>query len=840
MSIFSVNSASFDNVDISGSLLLSGKKIENVISSTTKYGLVKYADSSPDETDLNAWNTWKGYFYFTFNSGSWWTGSKTTRVQIPYVNYPTLKIENTEYPNNPWILGDGGTQSQWDDFTNYYYKLESFFNKTSDIKNTIITFTSVDYPGTVKKFRIKDLKFYTPLFSGSSFSQNVPWYLQSKTLLSEPVLQTYPFLPNNVQVIDDMAFSELKYNIVSSNENTPIGDLDFSKIFLIGGTGNAGLNGYIDPIEGQLRTSILFSQYDLEVEEVFSSYDTNDPAFFPSPMTIPLQETFFHIDFEDVNITKRKVIHFVTSSMDITIPDWTEKITTICVGAGGGGGGGASGFIHSSSISYEQKIRDGFDDVDGTFGSFTPGLNKNFGHEFVTGGGGGAGGNIAKEILDGNFVIDNRGKKLNITIGLPGKGGLGSSYFNDVVATQTKMNNNKTENDRWKVLLNTDYLFKADMGNLSWPIFPKNYNSINAFHPDATFYPLYSSVTSISPIGNEYNGKPGGDTSISLDRSYTFVIATGGAGGTSGLSIRDSAEAFHLFCGSTEHIPSLVMVPGGANNLYQSMGSEVRLGGPGGYGISMPAPKQTILTKTPAFKTDPYIDELWEHTLFANKAIDIPWKKNNLLGDDNANNIFPIGNTVKGNLTISDMYLKYNSNGELPDLPAPTGGGGGCGASFTGLDRRNASIYSTQIQKHGGPLSRFFNIPDDWFEKMADLITGSIELGLGGSNTLTEYLINDTDENGVLYQYELNSTGSHGGYGFYGIETDNKLSPNGVIYTNIQPQSGVDFGYGGGGGAGRYVLDHNDKFRTDDENLYPTKGQDGADGGRGLAIIIFE
>lgn len=736
----------------------------------------------------------------------------------------------------------GLTQLSYDEIDkwyNYVFKLFDVVNK--GLTDTVLTLKSADFPTTYKKFKIKGGTVYTEFDYENTRSKKINWGDKLLTMSGQNGWidwNNWNDVPINNRVNNPSMFTNSNYYSESLNMYP---DYVLAREF-----------DNNDPIS---QRQFGLTYFDLNVEEVESSFEWYEERFFsnrvtpvsssvePKHCTDGIDETqndLFWIDFVDVSPIKRKIIHFVTSSTNITVPDWTEEITTICIGAGGGGGGGASGFAHSESIQYEQKIRDNENDVNGSPGSYTPGSNKPFGHEFVTGGGGGAGGCVAITTVKGNFVKNNRGNPLSITVGSPGTGGLGSSYFNDVVATKYKLSQNSAENDRWKILLNTEYLFKVTMGFPISPIKPKQFDSVGAFDVDTPFYPLYSGITTMSPSGNQYNGKPGGATFVELG-SRILASAQGGNGGTGGISIRDSAEPFHLMCGSPEHSPALVMVPGGANEEMSltNVGQDIRIGGPGGYGISMPTPKQTITLRQP-HKQDSYIDELWEHTIKANNAIDIPWTKDTSLGDANANNVFPIGNTVRGNVSNADLYLKYNSNGyDVPTKPAPTGGGGGCGVLWSGLDRRDASIYSANYVKHNTIVHRY-GIPNDWFEVLADLITGSISLGLGGTNTITEYLINEADETGKIFSLQLNSTGSHGGYGKYGIATDNNLSPNNIVYEDLQPQPGQDFGYGGGGGAGRYVLNHSDKFRTDDESLYPTKGQDGADGGRGLAIIIFE
>ena len=837
MSIFSVNTASFQNIsvadylDVTGSIYINGQALANT---STKYGTLAFNRGVSGEysyyTPMEV-NPPFASFRFPTNPRDW----------SQSVNRITMDIWN-----GVWITGlDGysGSLSQRysynsNDTIDFWY---NYINKLTDVVNkgltdTVLTLKSVDFPNTFKQFKIKGGTYYT-YDSPNNRATKINWG-DNFTNFSNT---TWTNLPNSNKITNPTMFSLSEWDAENYNMWP-----DYYEFRATDG----------EPIDTPT------AYFDLDVEQISSDHEWWEEKLFTNRITpvLPTVEPdnninaideykndLFFVDFEDVAPTKRrKIIEFVTGSKNITVPSWAEKITSICIGAGGGGGGGASGYIHSDAIPFLEDPNENKQDITGSPGNRVPASNKPFGHEFVTGGGGGAGGCVAIETLTGQKVKDNRGNSLSVTVGSPGQGGLGSSYSDDDVAAKSGNQSSTEEINRWKILLSTDFLFKVDMSNmLGLDIHPKSVDVTSNSLVFTNFSMLNSGVTTISPSGNEYNGKSGGDTFVSLANN-TFALAKGGNGGTAGLAIRDSATPYHLMCRSLDHTPSLAMVPGGANKKSDCIGSEVRVGGPGGYGITMPSPLQRWTKKiTPDNINDIYYDEygngLYDQTLFANKAIDVPYKPVSNRPLENANNNFPIGNTVRGNVSTANNYLKYSSNGyDVPTKPAPTGGGGGCGVSFAGLDQRNASVYSSLYNKTLGYLKDNAQVPNDFFQRTANLITGSFLLGLGGTNTVTEYLINEADENGKLYSLELNSTGSHGGYGKYGIEVDNYLSPNNIVYENLQPQPGQDFGYGGGGGAGRYVLDHTDKFRTDDESLYPTKGQDGADGGRGLAIIIFE
>jgi hypothetical protein len=583
-------------------------------------------------------------------------------------------------------------------------------------------------------------------------------------------------------------------------------------------------------------------------DKIYSNQTLNENDlidFFNSDFYVDIEIT--DIDKKINNATnKRKTITYVSSTTDITVPCWADKITVYAVGAGGGGGGGASGYAHTGSTSYMGILGpEIFSTIaEGTPGNYTPKQDSEIGHEFVTGGGGGAGGCVVITTLKGDSVITNRDKKMTIFIGDGGEGGSGSSYLNDVVAKKYLDSTNASpylsEHNAWKVV--------ESVYGRSLQSDPTN--------------ELDFSTAVISPFGELYNGKPGSDTMVFLD-GKKIVQAQGGNGGTAGFSLKAYFPPFHLTCDVPDHIPANVFVPGGANDSTSNFpkNAEIRIGGPGGYGVSMPT----------LFQSNPYTSnfedryEISAKTFFANVAPDIPFaiyaKRDhvrniqgsvtyapeiNNLSENLSKTFLPYGNTTR-KVSYRSEHLKYSSNGNiLPEKPAPTGGGGGVGATYKGLDQRSFELYNDfreAMQRQ--PLDE--NILQLWSNK----VTGSISYGFGGVSLFNDYLINDIDENGITYQWPTGSWdvyyGGSGGYGSYGINTDNTITEwagNPVI--NGSPSSGLFFaieeaaGYGGGGGAGRYVLNYEDKYRTDNEQLYPTRGQNGANGQDGFCIIVFE
>lgn len=113
-------------------------------------------------------------------------------------------------------------------------------------------------------------------------------------------------------------------------------------------------------------------------------------------------------------------------------------------------------------------------------------------------------------------------------------------------------------------------------------------------------------------------------------------------------------------------------------------------------------------------------------------------------------------------------------------------------------------------------------------------------LGLGGRvKTPSNVLLYDigTDNNGNPINLTIGN-GGNGGFGQYfssgrGVELKPELS-------NTLPEDVSDrWGVGGGGGGAMFLKEYADKNRIGDPDV-PTKGQDGADGGPGIVVIIAE
>lgn len=920
MSMFNVNSASFHQVYVSGaidltgsinltgSLLLDGKNIENVLSQESKYGRLQFHEVSPNDLltgTNNAWNTFLGVYQFGFNSGSDWNNSKTSKINMSWYTWPT---QQGKAPNS--IFSPYSLQRSFGKYTDLAYSVhghhQTYLHKLNEIMQNnlkekyIIKFYHTDDSEIRKHFIIKDIKLYEPVFiiSGSSHS-NIPdptfrpydFFLTSSfstwgmgSNFWDGVMYGPGFDYESSVAVTDMNLSSKKYNLFNSNIQTQTrvpGSFDTinnewvttdqADILSILQRGPYKTTPF-ETISGS-RTTYSFRHFELEVEEIFSSTGSIEFNY----------DDLFWVDFEALP-SKRKTIEIVSESKDIDIPSWAEKITVYSIGAGGGGGGGASGYRHQY-VPYQYDTYEDFVLEVANLNlndewiplSHEDGHPGSVGHEFVTGGGGGAGGCIAIQTIDGQDAKNAAGGKLNITIGSGGLGGSGSSYFDDVIAFDDKFTY-PNEYEKWKLLEK---------------LFPTTFD--RGIHPQLFDY----GIAAMSPYGNDYNGKPGGDTFVFLinkdGSSKKITHAQGGNGGTGGFALKKPYELFHYFCQVYEHFPGLIKVPGGANDGNGNLGEEIRIGGSGGYGVSMPIAtkvydqniyinsNQTIRQRSLEFTKDMYGYPILNST---NIAPNTPFNKINILqsnrsfshndnmhskGDwtptsDEINYSIGYGNTTRVVNNNDDAIERYISNGKLiPDKPAPSGGGGGCGASYQGLMQLAKSEWIDEVYANPEHKNIFgIDLPQENFPEylkfMSNWITGSIVYGFGGIVDFDEYLVNDTDDKNIVHKFPSttwkNCQTANGGYAYYGTNKDLSLTDNlnNQVY-NTNPTDMSQYypqtaGFGGGGGAGTYVLSYDDRYTTETGLQYKNsntpelyiadRGQNGANGQDGLTIVVIE
>jgi hypothetical protein len=127
------------------------------------------------------------------------------------------------------------------------------------------------------------------------------------------------------------------------------------------------------------------------------------------------------------------------------------------------------------------------------------------------------------------------------------------------------------------------------------------------------------------------------------------------------------------------------------------------------------------------------------------------------------------------------------------------------------------------------------SIFDDYYKDFAIKINNATTLGEGGKFISSNILFDDRDSNGVRHTVKL----GRGGDGGYDVSNNPHASVAGFT-SNILPTNGNGdlingFGGGGGGGAARFTPN----VHYDGGDL-STVGQDGADGGNGVVIIILE
>jgi len=386
----------------------------------------------------------------------------------------------------------------------------------------------------------------------------------------------------------------------------------------------------------------------------------------------------------------------------------------------------------------------------------------------------------------------------------------------------------------------------------------------------------------------------------------------------------------HRVCVTFEHMFHDFYVPGGGSSKDTSFGNiEVRSGGHGGYGVSMPSIEKYPNSRVNAtfrrrsygdFPMNPiaeaeaiYRDYEYQYSrdyTLATKtqlhvAPSIPWssKSNNRFRFNNFGTrileySLPWGSTVEIN---SNNYNNWVNNGykvydvtsmETPNLPAPLGGSGGIGVTWFGVSDENPyDVHSIEksfdffnyvgpdepngnivdfgktpsyiervlFSKINGVVITSDNVedyhpPQDVFQVQQERIRKNIlfgEIELLDLVTLQNYisptialiegssnLFSTTTKTGNntigTYSYNFKNTGAIGGINEYRTVQGNYVDNDFYDGTEYLPDSGDDYGQGGGGGGASYVTDWNEK---DNPNI---KGQNGGNGADGIVIIVAE
>jgi hypothetical protein len=441
--------------------------------------------------------------------------------------------------------------------------------------------------------------------------------------------------------------------------------------------------------------------------------------------------------------------------------------------------------------------------------------------------------------------------------------------------------------NRWAPLGSNVY--NLSKNNIVNNLYKKTSNS--SYYFNKNYFPLIKSNIAFSEtlsiggiVGPGYyyphNGESGGTSYIKTlyNGAVNKVVATGGIGGTGGLSIGTNYPLVLRI----EHVKDIdysmgdYSVPGGGHDgddtsQYGTTGDNINVfsSSPGGHGVSMVTDVTTPSGYNLLFPN--YMNtELSNESGFKykNTAPNLPIEYNNELPDFLERWPY-FGTSTKlvtsGVLLYTDTSDKHKYNNVkymIPNLPLPTGGGGGTGKNGFALDTREISSQTFSEKK--SITNRFKSdtnpsgvIPTTFIRDMAEQIVSKTMLGYGGKcfklNETTNLKEEFTELEYNRYGYELPvdytqvprtlfiGKGGNGGHinindydtGIYGLENYDIVDP---IPTSL-PENGGDFGGGGGGGAGTY---NPSKLRIEQiPGFELVKGQNGADGGNGVVVLII-
>jgi hypothetical protein len=549
------------------------------------------------------------------------------------------------------------------------------------------------------------------------------------------------------------------------------------------------------------------------------------------------------------------------------MPDWANKLTVICIGAGGGGGGGGAGNLHEYPHGMWTKFED--NRIPATVG-------REMGHDIIFGGGGGAGGNIAWT----EYKNVPAGTKFTANIGLGGAGGLGCENQEnmDYVFVHGPKSRYYTEYDYAKLLF-LNYCFPQGIQE------NKALDSYEYFQ-DALLDKDDTRIQSITRPRLEFerttapfvtNGGDGGYTSFksTLPTGYqVHVSADGGLGGANGFGIKNYWHQYHTICWDPQHNYVEGLIPGGGSQLTEkTIGENILIGGPGGYGISMP-----YLDKINNYyggiipsNLQNFVESINDYTTnpiryYRNTAPSLPFGTTDIVNTPNFENkptfrTQPVSYPYYGrsnaklklSIPIGDDVIVHDFSKTFPDKMGNTGGGGGTGKAYYGIFNR--SYVGIGYPDENTPFDPGEQIYDQngspWFIKypapfpLGDYtyeVRSTTKIGKGGRNTFNNDLLSmiDSEFRGITYfgeggdgghvdQWMNSSTGE--------LVTSYREEP--LQYTQvigIMPENGNGKGAGGGGGAGTYSHTGLDSASFQEINM----GQVGGNGGDGRVILIVE
>jgi hypothetical protein len=238
------------------------------------------------------------------------------------------------------------------------------------------------------------------------------------------------------------------------------------------------------------------------------------------------------------------------------------------------------------------------------------------------------------------------------------------------------------------------------------------------------------------------------------------------------------------------------------------------------------------------------------------KAPNIPWSENYEMPYLR----LPHGNIsdVSVNEIAEKGFSKYVKNSTIkPNKIAPLGGNGGLGSSWQANDVRDFETYyeldSFNFMKNrtfyvSGENTIRSSIPADIFQNVSNELTNQIYYQIENDTLIPKILgnnilISTPLPNGKTYRFALTETGARGGFNMNAyINTNDEYAnlPNvsQTVKDNGQslPENGYGVGQGGGGGSAEYLTD----FNLRNDGAQQISSQSGGNGADGIVIIIAE
>ncbi len=785
MSMFNINSASFHQVYVSGtidltgsinltgSLLLDGKNIENVLGDTTEYGslLLNYDnDTSTNPITIPPRENFKKS-YFKMNGN--WVNTPVTQIALSMWNYKkqypyyyTLKdiLERN-------LIGTKITLNQLKTSISKVYKITNITKSGSFIEDDInyANESSNWIPGFFI-LDVEDLSYNLNEYALQSYLDD-EYSIDFEFANIEKLYEKITFEPSN---------QEFKYDIPSWARKITV-------VAIGGGGGGGGGVGIYRDADYPMGDSVDLLHYNIDKSKEKDFPNSLYVDKFNHRVDMPPNQTNLQFSQETyIGITDGKNRYFVTNGN-------TEKV------------------IPDRVLNYYNQMT----------GSIK--------YMALVGGGGGAGGNVVWKTYTTNDFLPGSDKFI-IYSGKGGKGGKGG----DGKILQRTSSDLGLDSSGSASFLKKNSIVKEVITSL------KRHTQVNEIGFKYYSYPyarkhrptsrwMHTRSGQLNWVKNNNNEKTpdilansGGDSVVFLVTNYLYkktkVVAEGGYGGFPGYGIHQPSDwlgtgndrswqypllsksgmfggnlfGWPIFDDNGQINPypisNFQSHPGAShkqliNNNYDG----ILIGGPGGHGIAM---------------------SVQGGERFFNYAPDLPWNLSNSTYTNTTNNLVkPWGSNGDREFYSGMRYVGFDDPSEY----APTGGGGGNGAILPIVKEREQFILNNPGLDTDS-IETFNYMDSPWGGKGAFYYTQDTTIGLGGKNKIQSIIFDD------IYLGE----GGNGGNSFL-------YPPNSLTVT--LPTTGSSYGGGGGGGASLYY---------DLESDATAIGQDGADGGDGIVVIIVE